>query len=305
MDAADIALVIAPLFVLVAIGFGLRSISVIKPSWIKVLNACVYWISLPALIVHNLGSLEYSPASNQVLLTNFVAVLAVALLVFVLLLLTPLTPKHKAAVFTAALVGNTIYMGVPIYQAVLPGGHALATAVAALHLVAGMTLSMLAIEYWVVKSRDIGSYAKDLAQNPLIIAVAAGMLVSALRGDGQIPNAIAQPLAMLAATASPLALVALGAFMYGRFSTGKRGVTMLAIGLKLAIYPLVVFAVGSWMGLQPLHQDVATLAASMPVAVTAFILSEKYRLDNALMARIIVLGTAASVLTIPLVFALL
>lgn len=109
---------------------------------------------------------------------------------------------------------------------------------------------------------------------------------------------------MLGATASPIALFALGGFLHGKLVKDKMGFVMLSSILKVIIFPLFVAAI-SLLVFKSGDPKTAILLSSMPVAVTAFVISEKFRLDGALVGNAILVSTILSFLIIPIVAGLI
>ena len=107
---------------------------------------------------------------------------------------------------------------------------------------------------------------------------------------------------MLGSAASPIALFILGGFLYGKFMKKNLGLVALSSFLKIAAFPLFVtaflfaFKIGD--------PKAAVLMASMPVAVTTFVISEKFKLDSALVGNAVLLSTALSFLAVPIAISL-
>jgi len=106
---------------------------------------------------------------------------------------------------------------------------------------------------------------------------------------------------MLASTASPIALVTLGAFLHGVFKVRLAGLALLATILKLSVLPFLIYWTGEAFDLNDVFVSASVLAAVMPTAVTAFVVAEKYDAAPQLVATTLFLSTAASVVTISFV----
>jgi predicted permease len=105
---------------------------------------------------------------------------------------------------------------------------------------------------------------------------------------------------MLAATASPVALFALGSFLHGKFKKQDASLAVWTTAAKLLVFPLAVFLLAKIFNLSAENQSISALISTMPVAVTCFVIAEKYKLNQQLVANAIVLSTAVSIATIPL-----
>ena len=296
----------APIFLLIALGYVLRSFRGITRRGIHTLNNFVYFISLPAVILISFWGIDWFDGDTRtVLLMNTVAVGAFAVGLLFLLSLLPFAKKTKAGIFVAALVGNTVYMGFPIGERALSGDvYDIFLAAATPHLVIGIAISVLAIEWFVLRSHNPIRYVRDFCLNPLILALVGGIALSVANVSGEVVELIKQPITMLAATASPIALVTLGAFLRGVFQFRLAGQALIATSLKLAAFPVVVFGVGQLFMLEPPLVTASVLAAAMPTAVTSFVIAEKYDAAPQLVATTLFMSTLCSLATVTVVLAL-
>ena len=88
--------------------------------------------------------------------------------------------------------------------------------------------------------------------------------------------------------------------MYGKFL--KKGIGMVAFvtALKMAVFPLVVFGVYRYLYPTETSRSRCFLAG-MPVAVTTFVIAEKFKLNTALVGNAIVFATLLAFVTGPLI----
>lgn len=294
----EIISIVLPIFLVIGAGFFMRRYRLVKEDWVPILNSFVYYVSLPAVILISFWQISWQRIL-PLLGINVLGMLAFAAILIFALYFAKISPKTKSALFMAALVGNTIYMGFPIIGNAL--GRESTDAVvgaATLQLVLGLVLSVMAVEFWVVKARSFRVYALDFLKNPLIISLAAGILLSFVKQTGTAVEIIQKPISMLGATASPLALFALGAFMHGKFIRTHLGLSLMSSTIKLLFFPLFMMPL-AWVFYRPVDDVVVTLlVSSMPVAATAFVIAEKYRLDEKLIANAILISTLISIFTI-------
>jgi len=289
-----------PIFLLIALGYVLRSWHGITRNGIHALNGFVYFISLPAVILISFWGIDwFDEQTRWVLLTNTVAVVGFALVLPLLLRILPFAKRIKAGIFVSALVGNTVYMGFPIGERALGESlYDIFLAAATPHLAIGIAVSIIAIEWYVLKSHDPLRYIKDFALNPLILALAGGIALSVLNVSGELVELIKQPITMLAATASPIALVTLGAFLHGAFKFKLAGYALIATTRKLLILPATIYIVGQLFALDAVVVSASVLATAMPTAVTSFVIAERYNAAPELVATTLFMSTVCSLGTI-------
>jgi predicted permease len=75
--------------------------------------------------------------------------------------------------------------------------------------------------------------------------------------------------------------------------------------IRVAICIALSWGVGRFFELEPVAFAVLVLQVSTPVAVTSYLLAEKYGADSDAVAGLVVVSTLLSVLTLPLTLALL
>lgn len=306
MDSAvlGIAATIAPVFLVIFLGFALQRLGIADDRWTEILNKYGLYVGFPALILHSLLQVSSTGGFSFALL-GFSALVLVAVLVLTWLLCTQfrivgiLRNTYTISVF----FGNVAYVGFPIVTSLLPGSDAAVSAHAAVYLAVLFTIGVAVLEYARGYRRSVASIVVATLKNPLLLAVAAGAMGIAL--GVQLPTILAKPLAMLSATASPVVLIALGVFIARHsLSSVTRRHAFAISAIKLVVLPLVF-----WIACTAAfpHEDcrVPILEAAMPVGFTPFALAELYPLDREVISSAIVITTLLSAGTLFVVAALL
>lgn len=298
---------VLPVFIIVALGYIARKLNFFKASWIDALIGYVYYIALPALIVTSIVNLDYGSSNvGGVLVWNMVFLVASAVVCLLFMNLVQIKHKDRAVFFLAAIVGNTIYLGIPLATSVLDvdfggGGYALLVLIGVIQLVGSIFIALVVNEFLFVGNKHIKSIVVRLAKNPLVIAICVGILFAVLPLTESVSDVAMRPLVMLAASASPVALFVLGTYLYGHaFKASFYEITMVTIW-KLAVVPL--FALGITAVMQPTDfvANGMILFASMPTAVTALIIAKSYKFNTDFIAATILVGTIISIATISMI----
>lgn len=297
---ASVLALTVPLFLIIALGALLRRGGVLTETGIHALNRIVYAVALPAIIFSSFARIDWGESSVRTTLIANMAILAVfALGVLVLLALLRVDRSLRGSLAACAIVGNTVYLGFPIGTQFLGAAHApVFFAAATPHLVLGIAFSVLIIEYYSLGVHDPRRFFLDFFRNPLIIALALGMVFGTLRLAEGAFGGVLRPVDMLAATASPLALLTLGAFMVGKFSLTHVRETVLVLVLKLGALPLAVAGASVLFGFGGPSFSASIIAAAMPTAVTVFSVADRYRSGTALVANAILLSTVIGFISI-------
>ena len=149
--------------------------------------------------------------------------------------------------------------------------------------------------------RAFAGALKGALSNPLLWPVAAGIAWGAL--GPALPAPVSKTLTMLADTASPVALFAIGAILARNAMTSTQATPVadyLPIALvKLLVHPACVYATGwSFMAIGVAFEAKSlaalTLVAALPPAINITMLAERFGADSGRIARIIMAATALS-----------
>ncbi len=129
-----------------------------------------------------------------------------------------------------------------------------------------------------------------------MIGVAAAAL------DFDPPAPLERLIATLAGAAAPCALFALGVTVALRPLKRVPGELPALIGIKLVAHPAIALALLNVMGdFDPIWTGTGVLMASLPPAATIYVLAVQYRTYVLRGSSAILLGTAASVVTVTIV----
>ena len=298
-----ILLAVAPIFALIALGWGLRRWLWPTPEFWASIEVLTYYVFFPALL---LITLSQARITWQVV--PFLAVLVgVSLLVAAFLtLIRPLLridgPAYTS-VFQGSLRFNT-YVGLAAASALF-GSEAVALLALAIAVmifpVNILSIGVLARHASGTPPGLVGTLG-EIVKNPLIISSVVGLFWGAL---SLLPPPVIGPvLDILAKAALPLGLVAVGAGL-NLGTVAARGMAVaVATLLKLVVSPLLALAAGHAIGLEPLALAIAVLYASLPPAPTSYILARRLGGDTELMAALITAHTLLAAITVPLFLAL-
>ena len=302
----NIFFITLPIFLIIAAGWLMRKLNIVKESWMSVLNGFAYYVSLPALIIASFWDINFlDKKSLEIILWSLSAVFIFSLIVFLLLSFLKINKNLKAAIFLSATVGNTVYMGFPLVNMAFGENYlSQGVLIGVIYLVVPLLISIFAIRHWHNNDHSLSGQLKDFFKNPLMISVFAGIVLSFINFDIAGINSVKKAFAMVGATASPVALFTLGEFLYGKFLKKDLGLVFSVSFLKLVLFPLAV-AFAPLYFFNRIEFEILTLLSSMPVAVTTFVIAEKFHLDKDLVGNSIFVSTIFSFLVIPLILFLI
>lgn len=301
-----ILLSIAPIFLLIVLGYGLRRRVFTDMEFWGAADRLVYWLLFPALLFFKTATIDLSGA----LVFDFAVVIysgffAAVLFAVIAARAAGLSQPAATSVLQGAARHNTFIALAAAERLYGSEGLALAALVAALQIpVTNLTVVTLMVTMLRGKGQGdvVRAVLRDLGRNPLIIGVALGLTVNLL-GVGPLP--VVHDLAgVLGDAALPLMLLSVGAHIHVRGMSAATTPTLLSMAGKMVVFPALILLAAQVTGMAGLPLQVALLFGAVPTAASAYTLARQLGGDAPLMAAIITLQTVASFITLPLTVAL-
>jgi malonate transporter and related proteins len=214
-------------------------------------------------------------------------------------------PLREAALMgTSAAYGNIGYMGLPLSVAFFgPAAGVPAALVFCFDIVVLFILTaVFAGIQGQQKSRAqiIGKILWDVFTHPFNVATLLGAVATAVKW--QPTGGLLTIVEMLMRSAAPVALFAMGVTVSLRGKPDlNRELGTLGF-IKLVVHPLLAFvAVSLFVTADATWLQVAVMMAALPTATNAFILARQYNAYVAGAGAAVIVTTAVSVITIPLI----
>ena len=297
---------VLPFFIVAGVGWAAARARLFDERIAEALASYVFWIGFPALLINALST---APKPSAAFATSLAAYGASALVVLAATLLIGRVlrwpERSRAGAGLAACIGNTAFLGLPLAVVLFgPQTRALAAAFVAVDFIFVFSVALFVAAR--AGGRSPARAAAGVARNPVIIGAAIGLILAVTHTV--LPPLIARPLAALAATGSPVALIALGAVL-GQPRRGLRRIVeppvLWASAAKLLILPALVYAATTLAGATPDFRRLAVLLAASPTAVNVFIQTRAYAVYPDGAARVVTITTALSCVTLVILARLL
>ncbi|SEW45793.1 hypothetical protein SAMN04488515_3388 [Cognatiyoonia koreensis] len=277
----------APVFLLAAIGF----------VWVRVgfeyrvefVTRLAMTLSVPCLIFMSLMKTEIDP---QALATISLASLAAYAIVMMVFFVIVKIGRLDTQTYLAPLIfGNTGNLGLPLALFAF-GDVGLGYAVV---VFAVMAMLSFTIGIWMVAGA--GSFTRILKE-PLVGATLLGALF--LWQGWETPLFLSNTLDLIGQIAIPVMLITLGVAV-ARLETKAIGQAIVLSVAKVAICVAAAYGAAIYFSLEPVAAGVLIVQVATPVAVTSYLLAEKYGADAKPVAGLVVVSTLLSVVTLPLI----
>ena len=298
--------VLLPVLVVVACGYVLRRVF---PLDLRSLNRVSMYVLSPALIFVTLARTQVGGAEAL----RIAAVSALFCLTIGALTLACAAPLRLGRAALSGLLLCTMFMNAGNYG--LPttrfafGEEGFQRAL--LFFIPQTILGqVLAIPIARASAGDVRSSLVQVLRMPQIYAALAGVLVrvSGLNLASERTDALGalfRGAALLSEAALPVLLLLLGMQLAQGLAVEERGLTALAVVLRLLVSPLLAYGLGRMVGLSDLALRVAVLEAGMPTAVTMVLYSLEFDARPRFVTGVVVVTTVLSLATLTVLLGVL
>lgn len=281
--------IVAPVFILAAIGVAWVRLG--YDYSVQFVTRLAMTLSVPCLIFVALMDTEID---RQTLLDTIWATIAAYGIVTIAFFALLIVLRMSLQTYLAPLIfGNTGNLGLPLALFAF-GDVGLGYAVV---IFAIMAIYSFTFGIWMVSG---GGAILKVLKEPLVWATLAGGLF--LWNDWETPIWLTNAIRLIGQMAIPLMLITLGVAL-ARLTPSS---LLRSVGLslvKVAVCAFAAYGAGVWFDLSPVPLAVLVLQTATPVAVTSYLLAEKYGANSEEVASLVVVSTAMSVLSIPIILA--
>ena len=302
--------VVLPVFGLIAIGYAVAGLRLLREASGEALADFVFAVAIPLLIFRTLALADFSGASPWLMWIPFFAVFAMNWMLGDVLIRRLFRRDARAGLVggISSAYGNTVLLGIPLTLAAYGGDGAVPMAlIVAVHLPVMMVVSSVLIERALRRDGVSEGHldAKTRARNVLVTLVRSPIIIGMLAGAAWrafglpftgLPAVLAGRLADIAST---LALFAMGMGLWRYGVRGNIRAGLLLSALKLLVQPALVLLLVRTIAPMPASwARVAVLAAACPTGVNAYLVAARFKTGEALASNAITLSTALAVVTI-------
>jgi predicted permease len=293
-----------PFFVIIGLGYWAGRARFFTEEATAYLTKFVFFFALSAMLFRFAATLPFAEIFNGRLIVGYlIGTLAVYALASLVAWIRGLDIPTAAVEAQCAAIGNVGFLGLPMLAMLLSeAAIGPVMLILAVDLVVFSSLIVILInggrdgKLTVKTLRLIGF---GLLKNPMIVSISAGLIWSALQIP--VPGPMNDFLTILGGAATPGALFAIGASLAGKSAERVQIAGWLSF-CKLIIHPACVAVALLWLvPVDTFSATVAIAAAALPVAGNVYMLAAHYGVAPHRASAAILLSTAASILTVPLI----
>ena len=298
----DIATEVLVLFLIMAAGYYARRRKFIDATTNRGITELILNVTLPMMVV-----VSFTFDFNREMLSTAMKLLMVSFglhvaLYFISGLFFRRHPQETRSVLRfMTIFSNSAFMGYPVLQSLYGKIGIFYASIFGVPF----TIALWSLGVMLFTGEKGPQALKKALINPGVLAVVAGLVI--FIGSIKLPPPLLKACELVGSTTTPLSMIVVGATLA---DTRLRDLfSGLAIyygsAVRLLLVPLLVLAVLSLLGIKGMVLGICVVSMAMPAAANTAMFAEKYDGDTQLASRCIFLSTALSLLTIPLVIAIL
>lgn len=293
-----------PIFLLILIGWFLMQIGLFNREFTSVADRYVFKVALPLLCFKDIATANI----REMFSIKFVLFCSIGttLMFLGVWFFARWYCKDKSMIgaFTqAAARGSAAILGIAFVENIYGNsGMAPMMIVSAVPLYNIFSVVILTFGSSDAENENIGTTIKraciNVIKNPIIIGIIIGAVFAV--GNIPIPAVPMKTITNIANTASPIALLVVGATFEGRKALTKIKPSLVATLIKLVIIPAVFFPFAILFGFRNSELVAILVMLGSPTTVSCYIMAKNMHNDAVLTSSIIVLATLISSITLTL-----
>lgn len=303
---------VAPIIIMVALGYFLKKIGIFPVTLTKPVNKIVFRLLLPVMLFYNIykigdiGNIDFGYIVY--------AAVSVALLFIIALPLSAILTKERnrrAVLIQSVFRSNYALIGIPLAISLFGDeGAAIATLLSAVSIPLFNIFAVISLSLFDPSGKKPSpmKVLRGIVTNPLIIGIVTGLMMLGVRGiftqfdiTFRISDisALKTVLEYLSGAATPVALLALGAqFEFSAISSMKREIIWGTL-LRVAIVPALCIGIALlFPNFQGAHFATFVGLYCTPLAVSTVPMSQEMGSDADLAGQLVIWTTLFSALSI-------
>ena len=291
-----------PIFIIIVVGGFLKHVGLLTEGFTTVADKFVFKVALPVQLFQDIAAMDIrADFSGKFVVFCMIATTCMFAATWILGAVFLKDKSMVGAFAQAAARGSAAILGIAFVENIYgDSGMTPMMIVAAVPLFNIYSVIILTVTS--SEGKFNGALVKKLlvgvVTNPIILGIAAGMVWSLLRLP--MPVILSKSVHSIASTATPLALLVLGATFKGREALQKIGPTIAAAFLKLVAIPAAIFPFAIHMGFRGSELVAIMIMLASPTTVTCYIMAKNMGGDDTLSASVVMTATLLSSVTLTL-----
>ena len=288
-----------PIFLMILLGKVLIKLKIIDLPFTKVVDRFVFVVALPVLLFKDLTANDLSKDFNggYVLFCFVVTLVSISAIWF----FTSIFMKNKeeqGAFIQASYRSSAAILGLAFINNMYDS-----TGLAPLMILGAVPLfNIFAVVILTLKGDnngqkpDVKTTVINILKNPILLGILISLPFAFFHV--QFPAFVDKALTSIGNTATPLALISIGATFEGRKAIQKLKPTLIASGIKLLLLPALFLPLALYFSYHNQELMAILIMLGSPTTVSCYIMAKNTKNDALLTSSVIVLTTLLSSVTL-------
>lgn len=285
-----------PVFLMMVVGMILKKIGWISETFASQMNKFVFMVPLPLLLFQDLATVDFAKVWNFqfVAFCFVVTILSIGIVILISLFFKErslrgefiqASYRSSAALLGVALIQN-------IYGHSVMGPLMIIGSVPLYNVMAVTVLSIYQPHHYDVNKSLWKTTLKGIVTNPIIIGILTGLLWSILKL--LLPFILSKTVSNIAAMASPLGLIAMGASFDIKKAFGKLKPALIATFIKLFGFCMIFLPIAIAFGFTGEQLVAILIMLGSATTVTCFVMAKNMGYEGILSSNVVMLTTLLS-----------
>lgn len=292
----------APIFLVMILGWILMRIHFFNEEFTKTADKYVFKVALPVLLFQDIAAADITEVFDlKFILFCMISTILMFLGVWLIGWLFIRDKSMTGAFVQGAARGSAAILGIAFVQNIY-GNSGMAPLMIVSAVPFYNILSVVILTFHSREQKGLNQAAQirtaciNVAKNPIIWGIFLGLPFALMHIS--LPAVPAKAVSYVAGTATPLALLTIGAGFQGRKALAKLKPALAASFIKLIAIPAVFFPFALHFGFRQSELVAILVMLGSPTTVSCYIMAKNMGNDEVLTSSIIVLATLFSSLTL-------
>ena len=289
-----------PVFLLMVLGFVFRKLGWLDQAFAEKMNKFVFLVPLPVLLFQDLATVDFRAMWDGKFVFFCFGVTFLGIALSALLSMTLKDRSLRGEFIQASYRSSAALLGIAFIQNIY-GSAGIAPlmiigSVPLYNVMAVLVLSLFQPGQRGLDRAALKNTLKGIVTNPIILGIGVGMGWSLLRLP--VPPIAEKTIGNIAATATPLGLMAMGATFDVRKAFAKLGPSLAAAGIKLAGLCTLFLPLAVFLGFREEKLVAILIMLGSATTVSSYVMARNMGHEGTLSSSTVMLTTLFSAFTV-------
>jgi predicted permease len=298
---------VVPIFLMIILGYVSKKTGILSEGFVSQSTKFVFRISLPAMVFSKVAAIDLSVGFevSQVYLLLFCGIGMFTAYLISTALAKVFIKDHfndrgfvDGAFIQGAFRSNYMIVGYPVLLNLFGDDIVVNMALVTIVVIPLFNITSIIALTPPNQHNSLKKYTDILisvVKNPLILGIVAGFFAAAFQI--KLPSVLSSFIVMTGDMATPLALVAIGAFFHFDHFVDTLTKSIFAVSLKLLVFPILASFIAYLLGFSPMNIVLIGVLFGGPTAVSSFAMTSEMGGDSVLAGNVIILSSLMCILS--------